>query len=72
MYWLEASRIDLRHVGAFHARLNAIELESISLAFGATSCDLVADHLPRDVVRLQIALKGRGLTSAGGRMTDVN
>ena len=72
MQWLGASRVDLRNIGSFHARLNAVSLASTSLAFGATSCDLVADHIPMDVVRLQIALKGRGLTCVGHQITEVN
>jgi len=72
MQWLGASRVDLRNIGSFHARLNAVSLASTSLAFGATSCDLVADHVPMDVVRLQIALKGRGLTCVGDQITEIN
>jgi AraC-like DNA-binding protein len=70
--WLGASRIDLRNIGRFTAKLNAIELETIGLAFGATSCDLTADQLPMSVVRLQIALKGRGLSCIGNRVTGID
>ncbi len=70
--WLGASRIELRNTGPFEARLNAIELETTGLAFGATSCDLVADQYPMDVVRLQIALKGRGLSCFGGQVADID
>jgi AraC-like DNA-binding protein len=72
LQWLGASRIELRNVGPFEARLNAIQLETIGLAFGATSCDLVADQYPMDVVRLQIALKGRGLSCVRGQVTDID
>jgi AraC-like DNA-binding protein len=72
LQWLGASRIDLRNIGNFEARLNAIELETMGLAFGATSCDLTADQYPMDVVRLQIALKGRGLSCVGRQITDIN
>lgn len=72
MHWLGATRIDLRNLGPFDARLNLIELESVGLAFGSTSCDLVADHFPVDLVRLQIALKGRGLTCVGSQITELN
>ncbi|WP_407154918.1 AraC family transcriptional regulator [Bradyrhizobium sp. STM 3557] len=72
LQWLGASRIDLRNIGNFEARLNAIELDTIGLAFGATSCDLTADQYPMDVVRLQIALKGRGLSCVGRRITDID
>jgi AraC-like DNA-binding protein len=72
LQWLGASRIDLRNIGNFEARLNALELETIGLAFGATSCDLTADQYPMDVVRLQIALKGRGLSCVGHRVTDID
>jgi AraC-like DNA-binding protein len=70
--WLGASRIDLRNIGNFEARLNALELETVGLAFGATTCDLTADQHPMDVVRLQIALKGRGLSCVGRRVTDID
>src|ERR1700759_3038692 len=70
--WLGATRLDLRNVGRFEARLTAIELETIGLAFGATSCDLTADQYPMDVVRLQIALKGRGLSCVGNQVTDID
>ena len=70
--WLGATRIELRTTGPFQARLNAIELETSGLAFGATSCDLVADQHPMDVVRLQIALKGRGLSCFGGQIAAID
>jgi AraC-like DNA-binding protein len=70
--WLGASKIDLRNIGNFEARLNGLELENIGLAFGATSCDLTADQNPMDVVRLQIALKGRGLSCVGGQITEID
>src|SRR6266702_2095202 len=69
---LGAIRIDLRHVDHFDARVNLIELRETALAFGATSCDLTADHLATDFVRLQIAVKGCATTTAAGRTTDVN
>jgi len=69
---LGAVRIDLRHVDRFDARVNLIELRDIALAFGATSCDLTADHLATDFVRLQIAVKGCATTTTGGKTTDVN
>jgi AraC-like DNA-binding protein len=72
MQWIGAARIDLRNVGAFHARLNAVSLDTISLGFATTSCDLIADHVAADFVRLQIALKGRGLSCVGGQVTDLN
>jgi AraC-like DNA-binding protein len=72
MHWLGATRIDLRNTGHFDARLNLIDLESTGLAFGATSCDIVVDHFPVDLVRLQIALKGRALTCVGGQVTELN
>lgn len=72
MHWLGATKIDLRNIGPFNARLNLIDLESMGFAFGALSCDLVVDHLPTDLVRLQIALRGRGLTCVGGQITELN
>jgi AraC-like DNA-binding protein len=70
--WLGAVRIELRNAGPFKARLNALNLETTGLAFGATSCDLVADQYPMDVVRLQIALRGRGLSCVGSQVTDID
>ena len=67
-----AARIDLADTGGFEARINLITLPEIGLAFGATSCDLAADHLAADFIRLQIALKGRATTSSDGITTDVN
>lgn len=69
---LGADRVDIRNTGGLHARLNAVELETIALGFGATSCDLVADAFAADFVRLQIALKGRGLACIGRQVTDIN
>jgi AraC-like DNA-binding protein len=69
---LGAVRIDLRHVDHFDARVNLIELRETALAFGATSCDLTADHLATDFVRLQIAVKGCATTTAAGRTTDID
>jgi AraC-like DNA-binding protein len=70
--WLGASRIELRNIGNFEARLNAIELDSIGLAFGATTCDLITDQYPMDVVRLLVAIKGRGLSCVGRQVTNVD
>lgn len=69
---LGAARIDLANVENFSARVNFIKLPDIGLAFGATSCDLTADLFEADFIRLQIALKGRAVISAGGTATDVN
>ena len=66
-----AARIDLADAGGFEARINLITLPEIGLAFGATSCDLAADHFPADFIRLQIALKGRSTTSSGGITTEL-
>ena len=67
-----AARIDLADTGGFEARINLVTLPEIGLAFGATSCDLAADHFAADFIRLQIALKGRATTSAGGITTDIS
>jgi AraC-like DNA-binding protein len=67
-----AIRIDLRQTERFDARVNLVELAETGLAFGATSCDLSADHLATDFVRLQIALKGCATTTAAGKTTDIN
>ena len=70
--WLGASRIKLRNIGDFEARLNAIELDTIGMAFGATTCDLTTEQHPMDVVRLLVALKGRGLSCVGSQVTSVD
>lgn len=70
--WLGAERLDLRNTKGLRARLNAVELDSVALGFGATSCDLVAETFAADFVRLQIAIKGRGLACVGGEVTEVS
>jgi hypothetical protein len=72
LQWLGASRIELRNIGDFEARLNAIELDTIGMAFGATTCDLTTEQCPMDVVRLLIAIKGRGLSCVGRQVTNVD
>ncbi len=67
-----AARIDLAKVDRFEARVNLVKLPEIGLAFGATSCELAADHFASDFIRLQIALKGSATTSAGGITTDIS
>lgn len=67
-----AARIDLANTDRFEARVNLIKLPEIGLAFGATSCDLAADHFAADFIRLQIALKGRATTSAGDMTADIS
>ena len=69
---LGAARIDLGDTDRFEARVNLIKLPEIGLAFGATSCHLASDHVAADFIRLQIALKGRATTSAGGAVTDIS
>ena len=69
---LGAARVDLANVARFSARVNFIKLPDIGLAFGATSCDLAADLVEADFIRLQIALNGRAVISAGGTVADVN
>lgn len=67
-----ATRVELANTGRFEARVNLISLPEIGLAFGATSCDLAADHVAADFIRLQIALKGRATTSVGKTATDIS
>ncbi|WP_345778955.1 AraC family transcriptional regulator [Bradyrhizobium ontarionense] len=69
---LGAERVDFRHAERFEAVVNLIELETIGLAFGTTSCDMVSDHRAADFIRVQIALKGRAVSCARGDATDVN
>jgi AraC-like DNA-binding protein len=67
-----AARIDLEDTSDFQACVNLVQLQETGLAFGATSCHLTAHHVSSDFIRLQIALKGRADTSAGGVTTDIN
>ncbi|WP_257165117.1 AraC family transcriptional regulator [Bradyrhizobium sp. SRS-191] len=69
---LGADRIDFRHAERFEAVVNLIELQTIGLAFGTTTCDLVSDHRPADFIRLQIATRGRAVSCARGEATDVS
>jgi AraC-like DNA-binding protein len=69
---LGAERVDLRRTDGFEARVNLIELESTGLSFGTTTCDLFSDHRPADFVRLQIALKGRGISCSRGKTTEID
>lgn len=69
---LGAVRIDLGNTADFRARVNLISLPDIGLAYGATSCDLAADLLEADFIRLQIPLKGRAAISAEGRVTAID
>jgi AraC-like DNA-binding protein len=72
MKWLGATRVDLRNIEDFDARVNRIEFQETSLAFGTISCDLSADLLATDFIRLQIAMKGRATTTVAGRTTGIN
>ncbi|BAM89129.1 putative transcriptional regulator, AraC/XylS family [Bradyrhizobium oligotrophicum S58] len=69
---LGAERIDFRHAERFEAIVNLIELETIGLAFGTTTCDMVSDHRAADYMRVQIAMKGRAVSCARGEATDVS
>ncbi len=69
---LGASRIELKNLENFEARVNLVQLKGIGLAFGATTCDLSADHNEMDFIKVQFALKGRARLRALHRETDVN
>ncbi|GLH80221.1 transcriptional regulator [Bradyrhizobium sp. SSBR45G] len=69
---LGAERVDFRKAERFEAIVNMIELQTIGLSFGTTSCDMVSDHRAAEFLRLQIALKGRAVSCARGEATDVN
>ncbi|MGJ4886811.1 helix-turn-helix domain-containing protein [Bradyrhizobium sp. HKCCYLRH3099] len=69
---LGAERVDLRHAERFETIVNLIELETIGLGFGTSTCDIVSDHRAADFIRVQIALKGRAVSCARGEATDVN
>jgi AraC-like DNA-binding protein len=67
-----ASRVELKNIEKFEARVNSIELQDIGLAFGATSCEIAIDRFATDFIRLQIALIGRATTSAGGTTAEID
>jgi AraC-like DNA-binding protein len=66
------ARIDLKSTDNFEARVNLIRLQETGLAFGATTADLTLDHFAADFIRLQIAHKGRAISSVDDRATDIN
>jgi AraC-like DNA-binding protein len=70
--WLGATRVDLRNIDDFDARVNRIEFQETSLAFGAINCDVTADLLATDFIRLQMAMKGHATTTVAGRTTGIN
>ncbi|CCE02231.1 AraC family transcriptional regulator [Bradyrhizobium sp. STM 3809] len=69
---LGAERVDFRNAERFEAIVNLIELQTIGLAFGTTTCDMVSDHRAADFIRVQIAMRGRAVSCARGEATDVN
>jgi AraC-like DNA-binding protein len=69
---LGASRIELKNLTNFEARVNLVKLKGIGLAFGATSCELSADHGESDFIRVQFAMKGCAITRTSSRETDIN
>ncbi|CAL77053.1 putative transcriptional regulator, AraC/XylS family [Bradyrhizobium sp. ORS 278] len=69
---LGAERVDFRNAERFEAIVNLIELQTIGLAFGTTTCDMVSDHRTADFLRVQISLRGRAVSCARGEATDVN
>jgi AraC-like DNA-binding protein len=69
---LGMARVELRNIDAFEARINLVRLPAIGLAFGATSCDVTADHVEADFFRLQVALKGGSTTIAAGKTTELS
>jgi AraC-like DNA-binding protein len=70
--WFGAVRVDLGNTENFDVRVNRIDFHEMGLAFGATSCELTADLLATDFIRLQIALKGRATTTVAGRTTGID
>jgi len=69
---LGASRIDLKSLANFEARVNLVQLRDIGLAFGATSSAFVADHGESDFIRVQIALRSRATTTVQARESEIN
>jgi AraC-like DNA-binding protein len=69
---LGAFRIELKNLAKFEARVNLVQLKGMGLAYGATTCDLSADHHESDFIRVQFAIKGRGRIRALNRETDLN
>src|SRR3979490_2933087 len=69
---LGASRIELKNLDAFEARVNFVQLKGIGLGYAATTCDLAADHGENDCIKVQFAIRGRGRIRALNRETDIN
>jgi AraC-like DNA-binding protein len=69
---LGASRIEIKNLANFEARVNLVQLKGIGLGYAATTCDLSADHNESDFIKVQFAIKGRGRIRALNRETDLN
>ena len=67
-----ASRIELKNIEKFEARVNLIALQDTGLAFGATSCELAIDRFATDFIRLQIAVRGCARTFAAGTTAEID
>jgi len=69
---LGASRIDVKNLENFEARVNLVQLRGVGFTFGATTCDLSTDHCESDVIKVQFAIKGRASVRVLHRETVVN
>src|SRR5882762_1482819 len=69
---LGASRIDVKNLENFEARVNLVQLRGVGFTFGATTCDLSTDHCESDVIKVQFAIKGRARVRVLHRETVVN
>src|SRR5258708_20438050 len=57
---LGASRIEIKNLANFEARVNLVQLKGIGIGYAATTCDLAADHGESDCIKVQFAIMGHG------------
>lgn len=69
---LGASRIEIKNLANFEARVNLVQLKGIGIGYAATTCDLWADHGESDFIKVQFAIRGLGRIRALNRETELN
>jgi AraC-like DNA-binding protein len=69
---LGASRIEIKNLANFEARVNLVQLKGIGIGYAATTCDLAADHGESDCIKVQFAIRGRGRIRSLNRETDLD
>lgn len=67
-----ATRVELASSQLFEVRASFIKLSSISLAFAASSTAVCLDYPEADYVRFQVGLKGRAVTLASSKRTEID